>query len=276
MIGESANNLAVRVISDISKGRGFTVPLVIKDFDSHLSGIKNITFIRPVKDALLKELAFYSHLHGVKSVFYPDLTTALPLKTTSIDRLTESFIASLQADYPSTVHTILRTTEKLKTPILNQQFYCSFCGAVMTNQETQQLLDTLSSAPKDSIEILESKLLNSTLDDSVLLEKKTLAQFCCYGCKRLLSDKKSMKNVLDSINEVNASVLSIMGDSEEQTNKRLVNLQRLKSFLQEKEDLHQYPPSLSRNINDSYSLAHSGKLLSREEMKQQINEFLLE
>lgn len=39
VLGESANRLAARVLTDISKGRGFMVPVQSSDMDNHLQGI---------------------------------------------------------------------------------------------------------------------------------------------------------------------------------------------------------------------------------------------
>uniref|UniRef100_A0A8B9GV65 Cytoplasmic tRNA 2-thiolation protein 2 n=1 Tax=Astyanax mexicanus TaxID=7994 RepID=A0A8B9GV65_ASTMX len=74
----------------------------------------DVVVVRPMRDYSSKEITFYNRLFGVESVFTPSLDTKAPDKA-SIQRLTESFIIKLQADFPSTVSTIYRTSEKLHT-----------------------------------------------------------------------------------------------------------------------------------------------------------------
>lgn len=82
-----------------------------------------------MKDFLDKEIAYYNYLNKLETMYVPNVTHAMPLKTSSIDKLVEHFVAKLQTDFPSTVHTILRTTEKLKTPMAKHQLYCVLCSA---------------------------------------------------------------------------------------------------------------------------------------------------
>ena len=83
-----------------------------------------------MKDFLSKEIAYYTYLRKMKTIVMPSVTTMMPVKTTSIDRLVEHFVSHLQADYPATVHTLLRTSEKLKAPVPKNQIvkYCALCN----------------------------------------------------------------------------------------------------------------------------------------------------
>lgn len=126
--GESGNNLAVRTISNISKGRGFTVSLASKYEDGHLAQ-GNVAVLRPMKDFLNKEIAYYNHVLKLEILTMPSITSRMPMKTSSIDRLVENFLNQLQTDFPATVHTLLRTAEKLKVPIPKEDAkYCALCN----------------------------------------------------------------------------------------------------------------------------------------------------
>ncbi|KAK2489361.1 hypothetical protein MC885_003242 [Smutsia gigantea] len=72
----------------------------------------DVVVVRPMRDHTLKEVAFYNRLFGVPSVFTPAVDTKVPEKA-SIHRLMEAFMLRLQAQFPSTVSTVYRTSEKL-------------------------------------------------------------------------------------------------------------------------------------------------------------------
>eukprot|EP00002_Diphylleia_rotans_P003758 TRINITY_DN12647_c0_g1_i1.p1 TRINITY_DN12647_c0_g1~~TRINITY_DN12647_c0_g1_i1.p1 ORF type:complete len:433 (+),score=85.44 TRINITY_DN12647_c0_g1_i1:82-1380(+) len=112
MKGDTATRLAIRTISETCKGRGFSVPLQVGHSDPRFQGVN---FVQPLRDFLVKEVTYYNKLHNLETFFIPTMGTKLPPKS-SINLLAEDFVAGLQADFSHTVHTILRTTEKLHAP----------------------------------------------------------------------------------------------------------------------------------------------------------------
>ncbi|KAK2848608.1 hypothetical protein Q5P01_008442 [Channa striata] len=111
MLGDSCTRLAVKLLTSISLGRGAHLAQDTGFSDSRYG---DIISVRPMRDYSAKEIAYYNHLFHVPSVFIPSLDTKMPDKA-SVQRLTESFVTNLQADFPSTVSTIYRTSEKLHT-----------------------------------------------------------------------------------------------------------------------------------------------------------------
>ncbi|XP_041866781.1 cytoplasmic tRNA 2-thiolation protein 2 [Melanotaenia boesemani] len=111
MLGESCTRLAVRLLSGISLGRGAQLAQDTGFSDSRYG---DVISVRPMREYSAKEIAFYNHMFSVPSVVTPGLDTQISDKA-SIQRLTESFVTKLQADFPSTVSTIYRTSEKLQT-----------------------------------------------------------------------------------------------------------------------------------------------------------------
>ncbi|XP_075432907.1 cytoplasmic tRNA 2-thiolation protein 2 isoform X3 [Ascaphus truei] len=109
MSGESCTRLAVRLLANISLGRGAFLALDTGFSDSRY---RDVSVIRPMREYSLKEISFYNRLFQVPSVFIPTLDTKVP-ENSSIQQLSESFITKLQADFPSTVSTVYRTSEKL-------------------------------------------------------------------------------------------------------------------------------------------------------------------
>uniref|UniRef100_A0A8C8C679 Cytoplasmic tRNA 2-thiolation protein 2 n=1 Tax=Oncorhynchus tshawytscha TaxID=74940 RepID=A0A8C8C679_ONCTS len=74
----------------------------------------DVVIVRPMRDYSSKEIAYYNRMFDIPSVFIPGLDSKAQDKA-SIQRLTESFVTKLQTDFPSTVSTIYRTSEKLHT-----------------------------------------------------------------------------------------------------------------------------------------------------------------
>lgn len=111
MLGDSCSRLAVKLLSSIALGRGAQLAQDTGFSDSRFG---DITTVRPMRDYSSKEIVFYNHMFKVPSVFIPGLDTMTGDKS-SIQRLTDSFVTRLQADFPSTVSTIYRTSEKLQT-----------------------------------------------------------------------------------------------------------------------------------------------------------------
>ncbi|XP_069544193.1 cytoplasmic tRNA 2-thiolation protein 2 isoform X1 [Brachyistius frenatus] len=111
MLGDNCTRLAVKLLSSISLGRGAQLAQDTGFSDSRYG---DVTSVRPMRDYSAKEIAFYNHMFSVPSVVTPGLDTKTCDKD-SIQRLTEIFVTKLQADFPSTVSTIYRTSEKLQT-----------------------------------------------------------------------------------------------------------------------------------------------------------------
>ncbi|XP_040838171.1 cytoplasmic tRNA 2-thiolation protein 2 [Ochotona curzoniae] len=109
MTGDSCTRLAVKLLTNLALGRGAFLA-----WDTGLSDERHgdVVVVRPMRDHTLKEVAFYNRLFAVPSVFTPAIDTKAPEKA-SIHRLVEAFVLRLQAQFPSTVSTVYRTSEKL-------------------------------------------------------------------------------------------------------------------------------------------------------------------
>ncbi|XP_027702308.1 cytoplasmic tRNA 2-thiolation protein 2 isoform X2 [Vombatus ursinus] len=109
MLGDSCTRLAIKLMTNLALGRGAFLA-----WDTGFSDDRHgdVVMLRPMRDYTLKEIAFYNRMFGVPSVFTPAIDTKAPEKA-SIHRLMESFILRLQAQFPSTISTVYRTSEKL-------------------------------------------------------------------------------------------------------------------------------------------------------------------
>ncbi|OAD01597.1 hypothetical protein MUCCIDRAFT_156834 [Mucor lusitanicus CBS 277.49] len=123
-MADSATRQAIKMISMTSKGRGYSVALDVSV--DNTQSFKDLCIMRPMKDMLSKEIGFYNHFANVtqfETLPY-NFSTMMPGKT-SIDRLTEEFIVSIEREFPSTVSTICRTVMKL-TPSANMDLAKTF------------------------------------------------------------------------------------------------------------------------------------------------------
>ncbi|XP_062965419.1 cytoplasmic tRNA 2-thiolation protein 2 isoform X2 [Cynocephalus volans] len=109
MTGDSCTRLAIKLMTNLALGRGAFLA-----WDTGFSDERHrdVVVVRPMRDYTLKEVAFYNRLFAVPSVFTPAIDTKAPEKA-SIHRLMEAFILRLQTQFPSTVSTVYRTSEKL-------------------------------------------------------------------------------------------------------------------------------------------------------------------
>ncbi|ELR22771.1 uncharacterized protein ACA1_149390 [Acanthamoeba castellanii str. Neff] len=136
-VGDSATRIAVDMIADTCKGRAFGLPDRLSFIDTRYPGL---LWVRPMKEFLAQEVALYNHFAQLSAVFIPQLDTKTS-KMASINHLAEAhwgewaragilaFLAGLQADFPHTIHTLLRSGDKLSLPATlpsDSRHYCRF------------------------------------------------------------------------------------------------------------------------------------------------------
>nr|XP_033798911.1 cytoplasmic tRNA 2-thiolation protein 2 isoform X2 [Geotrypetes seraphini] len=109
MLGDSCTRLAVKFLTNISLGRGAFLAMDTGFSDRRYG---DVVLVRPMREYSLKEISFYNQMFLVPTVFSPALNSK-PSEKGSIHQLTETFINKLQSDFPSTVSTVYRTSEKL-------------------------------------------------------------------------------------------------------------------------------------------------------------------
>ncbi|XP_024411758.2 cytoplasmic tRNA 2-thiolation protein 2 isoform X1 [Desmodus rotundus] len=109
MTGDSCTRLAIKLMTSLALGRGAFLAWDTGFCDERHG---DVVVVRPMRDHTLKEVVFYNRLFAVPSVFTPAIDTKAPEKA-SIHRLMEAFVLRLQAQFPSTVSTVYRTSEKL-------------------------------------------------------------------------------------------------------------------------------------------------------------------
>ncbi|KAJ3129543.1 Cytoplasmic tRNA 2-thiolation protein 2 [Nowakowskiella sp. JEL0407] len=176
LMGCNATRLAIRIISQTSKGRGFALPI---DIATETDYYKDVVVLRPMKEILSKEVGLYNHYNNVKFAAIKNAATGKSKH--SIDRLTEDFITSLQIDFPSTVNTVCKTMQKVTTDYKSSTISCILCsGPVQLDSHKWGDFHTISSLPQvTGSETIKSETAenNSGADD--------MRSLICYSCQRL-------------------------------------------------------------------------------------------
>ncbi|XP_051884062.1 cytoplasmic tRNA 2-thiolation protein 2 [Pristis pectinata] len=170
MMGDSCTRLAVKLLTNISLGRGASLAIDTGFSDNRYG---DIMIVRPMREYSSKEIAFYNKLFNVPNVFTPALDTKASDKA-SIHRLTESFVNKLQTDFPSTVSTVYRTSEKLNTACSDLNYdaeqpeKCLLCLCAMNSK--------IEEASAFHATLISEKLSLKQLPDQV---PKVTEQSCC-------------------------------------------------------------------------------------------------
>ncbi|XP_069822146.1 cytoplasmic tRNA 2-thiolation protein 2 isoform X2 [Dendropsophus ebraccatus] len=195
MSGESCTRLAVHLLANISLGRGAFLPLDTGFSDDRYG---DVVIVRPMREYSLKEISFYNRLFNVQSVFIPTMETKAP-ENSSIQHLSESFITKLQEDFPSTVSTMYRTSEKLNVSKKEhaeeniQQEKCLIC---MCNLDTRVGEASAFCATQVSQNLSQRRPKNDT-EPTRDLEKQCCSSEQC--CERSTSCSSSVPRTQDFI-----------------------------------------------------------------------------
>jgi len=171
LLGCSATRLASNLISWTCKGRGFSLPEQLAILDKKF---QSVTFLKPMRDFVSKEIAIYNYFKRLEILDNP-LPTRLNWKN-SIDRLSENFVENLQASFPHTTHTLLRSGNKLSHPP-TEELYCSLCFSLLPKLK----IDTI---------VEEKKVCLCNCEGPCEKNQIKLSDHVCYGCRKILQDCK--------------------------------------------------------------------------------------
>ncbi|XP_028279731.1 cytoplasmic tRNA 2-thiolation protein 2 isoform X2 [Parambassis ranga] len=172
MLGDNCTRLAVKLLTSISLGRGAQLAQDTGFSDSRYG---DIIVVRPMRDYSANEIASYNHMFNVPCVVIPSLNTKTPDRA-SVHCLTESFVTKLQVDFPSTVSTIYRTSEKLQTAGRSSisTNLCDRCLLCMCTMDTAVEKASAFQATQVSTQLSQAKPTGSP-------EQPTASGQCCSG-----------------------------------------------------------------------------------------------
>lgn len=199
MVADCATRLSVRLLSNVSQGRGGDLP-----YDTGFSDDRHgdVIFVRPMREFMTKEIALYNFFNSVQTVVMPTLST-MSHSHVSIDRLTEEFVSGLQAALPFTVSTIFRTGDKLSVKEFTDEVAsCALCAIPLSVNPIllSTLTDGLSAvqfnadnktSPQSVTECCgscESGCSNSSTEQPVTGDN--ILETLCYGCRLTFRNTK--------------------------------------------------------------------------------------
>ncbi len=120
--GDCATTLAVHIIADAAKGRGFSLPADIQAWDGRAAAAGGPVVLHPLRDATSRELEALCRVQGIVPVISSSGSSSGSSSSRgssrgsrgSINTLAEDFVASMQASLPASVFTVLRTASSLQ------------------------------------------------------------------------------------------------------------------------------------------------------------------
>ncbi|XP_076383829.1 cytosolic thiouridylase subunit 2 isoform X1 [Megalopta genalis] len=109
-VADTSIDLAVKVLGDISTGRGSQVPQNVSFSDTRSSGV---ALLRPLRDFTQDDIEGYLECHNLTPIFASRIyNRSYPV---SIRTVARNFVRQLDSNLNGTVSTIYRTSEKLAT-----------------------------------------------------------------------------------------------------------------------------------------------------------------
>ncbi|KAM6123612.1 cytoplasmic tRNA 2-thiolation protein 2 [Phoenicopterus ruber ruber] len=180
MTGESCTRVAIKLLTNLALGRGAFLAIDTGFVDDRHG---DVMVVRPMREYMAKEIAFYNHFFGVPTVIAPPLPTKRRDKP-SIHRLMERFVLGLQEDFPSTISTVYRTGEKLspapaKASSESQRCLLCLCALDIEGEEELALEPTLIMEEPELAE-------DGCCQDAPAVGAESRAAFIpllCYSCR---------------------------------------------------------------------------------------------
>ncbi|CAI2367136.1 unnamed protein product [Moneuplotes crassus] len=198
LLGCTAVKVTSKVMSEIAKGRGLSLPNDVCFVDDRY--LEDIKFMNPMRDYLLNEIQQYNKFNEVSVIERTSISLNNSKKAKklpgfgSMNLLCEEFINELQVSNVQTVHTVLRTSNKLKLGIVEDESknYCVLCYGLVDH--ATNILEVGSHIKSVSLEgeldLMESE--NDTWNTE-------FEQHLCFGCKRIMENAVDKERLIDSL-----------------------------------------------------------------------------
>lgn len=198
LLGCTALSVTSKVMSEIAKGRGLSLPNDVTFVDERY--LEDIKFMNPMRDYLHSEIELYNRINDVKKFDQKPLCMTDSKKGKSLpgfgnmNILCQDFINALQESNAQTVHTILRTSNKLKIGMVEDEDknFCVLCYGIVDH--ATNILEVGSHIKSVTVEgvcdLMESE--NDTWDTE-------FEQHLCFGCKRIMENSNDKQKLIESM-----------------------------------------------------------------------------
>jgi len=125
VVGDTGLRVASNTICSIIKGKGVWFEALARESGEFFPGTNDLRICRPLKEFLPKEIFFYLHSQGLTNYVQSrlNISTQAPAKVQALPgagnytRIIDHFLDTLQKEFPSTIFTVLTTTEKVKVDV---------------------------------------------------------------------------------------------------------------------------------------------------------------
>ena len=181
-IADISFDLAIKVLGDVSTGRGSQLPFNVGFSDTRHT---NVTLLRPLRDFTQNDITNYLNCYNLHPIVSSDkYNFSFPI---SIRNVTRDFVHKLDSEFYGTVSTIYRTSEKLATKIeqCNNENNDTKVDANIKKDNNICILCelTLDSCylPKEQLSVVQAKLFSklvSTITDTSLSETMNSLNIC--------------------------------------------------------------------------------------------------
>lgn len=173
LLGSSLTSHAINLLDAVANGGGFSIRQIAEET------WRNIRIVRPLREIADKEVAagiWWRHV-GVMS-------RMVGSSESGITRLTKDFITGLDRNYPSTVHTIARTCDKLTPKGGMTHGRCPLCERPVQPgiQEWNAQIAIRSFEP-------QSELAADPVPNPIPSPTNTLTPSLCYACHTQLTSR---------------------------------------------------------------------------------------
>lgn len=189
----NCSKLTVDLLSNVAMGKGAHISAEMALEQKH----NDLIYLRPLREVTSKEIAFYNHFSNKESSIISSNSSLLNPPNTTIYRLTEKFINGVQNDFPTTVATIFRTSDKL-VPFESESNKiienCTLCECVLDTNNNSELS---SSAIND---LIFSKKISKLNSDQISSEEDIYdTTNLCYSCSITINDVKNKVKLPNSL-----------------------------------------------------------------------------
>lgn len=123
------------IFNNVLQGKGYNLPYVTNPINTNNSKVK---IIYPLSNVMIKEIILYNYYHQINSIPEYIFTFASSAISSSkgYSNITSNFLNSLNHSFPSTLHTLNQTVQKLEIPIKQSDiengkvipFLCPVCN----------------------------------------------------------------------------------------------------------------------------------------------------
>lgn len=187
---DTSIELANRLITKISLGRGSSVALDVAFCDDRVEAIK---FVRPIKELIAEDAHTYNKIENLAflepSSFGDDFG-----QHASIQNLTSRFIGDLQQNFPSTVSTVFRTCNKIMPtkdapPVADDLDVRSHFANLNLADQTKRCIICKSYLDYTDSETLYAIAFSKQVSSSKQIEPESqeskLKSHFCHGCQNI-------------------------------------------------------------------------------------------